>query len=240
MDSGPQGDSCLVTRILPDPEIIGDNPLPSSRTYCKASRYVMAINYVLLVVSSANRVRDKGTLWCSSARPTGDKPFWAIGTSDGLHTLEGQQGEWTLSRTRMPYPEVPSGTSRERKRMLPDITTVEWLTPDVVISGLRNSAILFHDLRSGGWVGRLQHAHSVSKIRKIDDYRLVVAGFKSVSLCLMHYIHSYCSEYIACNVRSSVPNKWRTSNAQTEPRRSHVDQALHLFYRVQQRPGAHN
>lgn len=82
--------------------------------------------------------------------------------------MEGQQGHWVLSKRRM-----PGGRAW-------DITAVEWLTSDVVVSGLRNSAILLHDLRSNGWSERLQHAHSVAKVRKVDEYRLVVAGYKSV------------------------------------------------------------
>lgn len=59
---------------------------------------------------------------------------------------------------------------------------VEWLTSDVIVSGLSDSSIFFHDIRSGGTVTRLQHSHAVSKIRKVDPYRLVVAGYKSVRL----------------------------------------------------------
>lgn len=61
---------------------------------------------------------------------------------------------------------------------------VEWLTSDVIVSGLSDSSIFFHDIRSGGTVTRLQHSHAVSKIRKVDPYRLVVAGYKSVRLFL--------------------------------------------------------
>lgn len=57
---------------------------------------------------------------------------------------------------------------------------MEWLSSDVIASGLRNSTIFLHDLRSGGSAARLQHPHSVSKIRKVDEYRIVAAGHNSV------------------------------------------------------------
>ncbi|KAL1981019.1 hypothetical protein VTN96DRAFT_3243 [Rasamsonia emersonii] len=158
MDSGPKGDSCLVTRFLPDPEVYGAYPWSYNQ-----------------VVAASNRVRDKGTLWCSAARPTGEKPYWAIGTSDGLHVMEGQQGHWVLGKRRM-----PGGRAW-------DITAVEWLTSDVIVSGLRNSAILLYDIRSNGWSERLQHAHSVAKVRKVDEYRLVVAGYKSLEMYDLRY-----------------------------------------------------
>lgn len=57
---------------------------------------------------------------------------------------------------------------------------MEWLSSDVIASGLRNSTVFLHDLRSGGSAVRLQHPHAVSKIRKVDEYRMVVAGHNSV------------------------------------------------------------
>lgn len=57
---------------------------------------------------------------------------------------------------------------------------MEWLSSDVIASGLRNSTVFLHDLRSGGSATRLKHPHSVSKIRKVDEYRMVVGGYNSV------------------------------------------------------------
>ena len=61
------------------------------------------------------------------------------------------------------------------------VYTVEWLSPNVIAAGLRDSTIYLHDLRSGGTATRLQHPEAVSKIRTVDEYRLVVAGSTSVS-----------------------------------------------------------
>lgn len=74
----------------------------------------------------------------------------------------------------------------EKFRRKPDsshtnVSAVEWLSSDVIASGLRNSSVFLHDLRSGGSATRLQHPHIVTKIRKLDPYRLMVAGYNSVS-----------------------------------------------------------
>jgi hypothetical protein len=66
------------------------------------------------------------------------------------------------------------------------VTSVEWLSADVIAAGLKDSAIFLHDLRSGGTATRLQHPHAVQKIRRVDPYRIVVAGLNSVcSLILL-------------------------------------------------------
>jgi len=135
-------------------------------------------------VRHPTRVREETTLWSSSPRPTGDSPFFAIGTSQGLHTLEGVGYRWQLEKKQFP-PDVISGkpaSFRYRESSHSDVMAVEWLTSDVIVSGLSDSSIFFHDIRSGGTVTRLQHSHAVSKIRKVDPYRLVVAGYKSVRL----------------------------------------------------------
>lgn len=61
------------------------------------------------------------------------------------------------------------------------VTSVEWLSPNIIASGLKDSSIFVHDLRSGGSAMRLQHSHAVAKIRSVDEYRLVVGGINSVS-----------------------------------------------------------
>lgn len=60
------------------------------------------------------------------------------------------------------------------------VSSVEWLSSDVIAAGLKDSAIFLHDLRSGGTATRLQHNHAVVKIKKVDEYRLVVGGLNSV------------------------------------------------------------
>ena len=61
------------------------------------------------------------------------------------------------------------------------VNSVEWLSPTVIAAGLKDSTIFLHDLRSGGTATRLQHPHMVSRIRRVDEHRLVVAGINSVS-----------------------------------------------------------
>lgn len=60
------------------------------------------------------------------------------------------------------------------------VNSVEWMSSNVVASGLADSAVNLTDLRSGGTATRLQHGHSVGKIRRVDPYRLVVSGFGMV------------------------------------------------------------
>jgi WD40 repeat protein len=61
------------------------------------------------------------------------------------------------------------------------VQAVEWLSSDVIASGLRNSSVFLYDVRSGENSLRLQHSQSVTKIRKVDLWRIVVGGYNSVS-----------------------------------------------------------
>lgn len=128
------------------------------------------------------RINTTSSMWCSAACPTGNKALFAIGTSDGLHTLEGFGSHWTLSQK--PFPGELCADSPNFRRhgnsSHASVNAVEWLSSDVIASGLRNSTIFLHDLRSGGSAARLKHPHSVSKIRKVDEYRMVVGGYNSV------------------------------------------------------------
>lgn len=184
MDSGPNGDSFLAPRMLPDPDEGGDYHWPS---YCRSlntPRYIQQlIRLTLPTVAHPIRIRTTPSLWCSAACPTGTKALFAVGTSDGLHTLEGSGSHWMLSQKPFPDERLPdSGEFRRRgSSSHASVSAVEWLSSDVIVSGLRNSSVFLHDLRSGGSATRLQHPHSVTKIRKVDQYRLVVGGHNSVS-----------------------------------------------------------
>ncbi|KAL2013391.1 hypothetical protein VTN00DRAFT_916 [Thermoascus crustaceus] len=172
LDSGPGGDPFLLLRAVPDPV--------EEETYRWST---------LASVRHPTRVQEETTLWSSSPRPTGDTPFFAIGTSQGLHTLEGVGYRWNLEKKQLP-PNAISGKPapfRYKESSHSTVMSVEWLTSDVIVSGLLDSSIFFHDIRSGGTVTRLQHPHAASKIRKIDPYRLVVAGHKSLQMYDIRY-----------------------------------------------------
>ncbi|KAJ5820376.1 hypothetical protein N7474_005967 [Penicillium riverlandense] len=167
MDSGPNGDSFLAPRMLPDPDEGGDYRWP-------------------IYFAHPIRIRTTPSLWCSAACPTGSKALFAIGTSDGLHTLEGFGSHWTLSQKPFPGDTKP-GSHRRSDSSHASVTAVEWLSQDVIASGLKDSTVFLHDLRSGGSATRLQHPHFVSKIRRIDPYRLVVAGHNSLQMYDIRY-----------------------------------------------------
>lgn len=184
MDSGPNGDSFLAPRMLPDPDEGGDYHWPS---YCRSTNapiYVrQIIRLTIPIVAHPIRIRTTPSLWCSAACPTGTKALFAVGTSDGLHTLEGFGSHWLLSQKPFPNERIVGneGFRRHGSSSHASVSAVEWLSSDVIVSGLRNSTVFLHDLRSGGSATRLQHPHSVAKIRKVDQYRLVVGGHNSVS-----------------------------------------------------------
>ncbi|KAJ5676114.1 hypothetical protein N7462_009011, partial [Penicillium macrosclerotiorum] len=165
MDSGPDGDSFLAPRMLPDPDEGGDYRWPVCFTH-------------------PIRIRTTPSLWCSAACPTGSKALFAIGTSDGLHTLEGLGSHWTLSQKPFPHEKSPGnqGFRRHGNSSHASVSAVEWLSTDIIAAGLRNSTVFLHDVRSGGSAMRLQHQHSVTKIRKVDPYRLVVSGHNSLQM----------------------------------------------------------
>ncbi|KAL4999255.1 hypothetical protein BDV10DRAFT_184420 [Aspergillus recurvatus] len=168
MDSGPNGDSFLAPRMLPDPDEGGDYRWPP-------------------FFSHPIRIHTNSSLWCSAPSPTGDIPRFAVGTSDGLYTLEGFGSYWTLSKK--PFPDDKSGNPKRRRTDSSHalVTAVEWLSPDVIAAGLKDSTIFLHDVRSGGSAARLQHPHAVTKIRKLDPYRIVVAGIKSLQMYDIRY-----------------------------------------------------
>ncbi|KAF3387144.1 hypothetical protein F1880_001246 [Penicillium rolfsii] len=170
-DSGPGGDSFLAPRLLPNPDEDGDYRWPSE--------FLHPI-----------RIRTTQTLWCSAACPIGDKALFAIGTSDGLHTLEGYSSHWTLSQK--PFPNEAAnrtqGFRRHGNSSHASVQAVEWLSSDVIASGLRNSTVFLYDVRTGDASLRLQHSQSVTKIRKVDPWRIVVGGHNSVEMYDIRFV----------------------------------------------------
>ncbi|KAL3415427.1 hypothetical protein V8F44DRAFT_486374 [Aspergillus fumigatus] len=135
------------------------------------------------------RIRTESSLWCSSPCPEGDKALFAIGTSDGLYTLEGLGSFWTLFRKPFAN-DVSNGKTNFHRRADSShalVTSVEWLSSTVIAAGLKDSTVFLHDLRSGGTATRLQHPHAITKIRNLDSYRIVVAGINSLQMYDIRY-----------------------------------------------------
>ncbi|PGH23159.1 hypothetical protein AJ80_02793 [Polytolypa hystricis UAMH7299] len=104
-------------------------------------------------------------IWSSAACPSTTSTCFAVGNSSDLLTLTCSGPEWELNVVK-----AFSST---------DVKAVEWLTPTVIMAGLNNSHVAFHDRRSEATALRFQHPHSVHSIRKVDEWRVVVAGSKS-------------------------------------------------------------
>ncbi|KAF7173522.1 hypothetical protein CNMCM5623_005754 [Aspergillus felis] len=173
MDSGPNGDSFLAPRMLPDLGEGGDYRWPA-------------------FFAHPIRIRTESSLWCSSPCPEGDKALFAIGTSEGLYTLEGLGSYWALSKKPFPS-DVSTGKPISHRRTDSShalVTSVEWLSSTVIAAGLKDSTVFLHDLRSGGTATRLQHPHAVTKIRNLDPYRIVVAGINSLQMYDIRYAHN--------------------------------------------------
>lgn len=199
MDSGPNGDSFLAPRLLPDPDEGGDYRWPSSCTPPPPSP-IFKKEYTDIIVTHPIRIRTTTSLWSSAACPTttNPKPLFAIGTSNGLHTLTGLGSHWAFNKVQLPLPDpfdvpphIPSrdrgrGRGRgkfhhNRSRPTNTVTSVEWLSDDVIAAGLKDSTVFLHDVRSGGSASRLRHNGPVARIRRVDEWRVVVGGVHSVS-----------------------------------------------------------
>ncbi|KAL2812079.1 hypothetical protein BJX63DRAFT_262354 [Aspergillus granulosus] len=196
MDSGLNGNSFLAPRMLPDPDEGGDYRWPP-------------------FFSHPIRIHTTSSLWCSSPSPTGDVPRFAVGTSDGLYTLEGFGSYWALSRKGFPD---TGGTPKHRRVDSSHalVAAVEWLSSDVIAAGLKDSTIFLHDIRSGGSAARLQHPHAVTKIRKIDPYRIAVAGINSLQTYDIRY---------PLNGLQRIPNPNHKHHTSTRPYLRFLDHA---------------
>ncbi|CAI7567558.1 unnamed protein product [Penicillium glandicola] len=193
MNEGTQGDCFLSAHLLPEPDEGGNYRWPTfSHPIRIKPHYPM-------------------TFWCSAAQPTGSTAHFAIGTSEGLHTLEGTNSHWSLSKK----PFKGNTTSNRRRsgqnQSRNNVHAVEWLSSDVIAAGQKNSKIFLHDLRSGGSVTRLQHNDAVMKIKKMDEYRLVAAGPTSLRMYDLRFAprapkdHASSRPYLTFPAFSSLP-----------------------------------
>ncbi|KLJ13007.1 hypothetical protein EMPG_12033 [Blastomyces silverae] len=134
-------------------------------------------------------------VWCSAPCPSATESIFVVGKSSDLLFITGIDSQWNTQTVRM--------------RNTADIMAVEWLTPRVVMAGMTNSLVQFYDLRSQDTATRLQHPHGVYKIRKVDEWRIVVAGAKK-------NLHMYDLRYGPSGI-TTRPQPNKLSHISTEP-----------------------
>ena len=90
----------------------------------------------------------------------------------------------------------PHHYHNNRSRQTNTVTTVEWLSDEVIAAGLKDSTVFLHDVRSGGSALRLRHNGPVARICRVDEWRVVVGGVHSVLpplyLCLPAMVWCMC------------------------------------------------
>lgn len=183
MNEGPQSDCFLSVHLLPEPDEGGNYTWPT----CMLSHVSLSSDTELTQdysVSHPIRIKPNHAVsfWCSAAQPTRSNPNFAIGTSEGLYTLEGTGNHWVLSKRPFEGETVSpnNGTRSERRQSQNSVHAVEWLSPNLIAAGQKNTKIFLHDLRSKGSTTRLKHNDAVMDMKKMDEYRLVAAGPTSV------------------------------------------------------------
>ncbi|KAJ6028199.1 hypothetical protein N7540_003775 [Penicillium herquei] len=168
MDSGSQGESRMKPLRLPHsassanpPEYLYDQDIPTG---------------IANVLSSA-------------ACPEGSVPIFALGTSEGLCVLNGEESNWSLT-----WPPWLSSEPRSIQRRSPcyvnrhtTVTSVDWLSGSVILGGRQDSSVLLHDNRARETITRFQHPEPVFKVRKVDANRVVVMGHHSMNMYDMRF-----------------------------------------------------
>ncbi|CDM27484.1 hypothetical protein DTO013E5_2779 [Penicillium roqueforti] len=194
MNEGPQGDCFLSAHLLPEPDEGG--------------------NYRWPTFSHPIRIRPHYPMsfWCSAAQPAGSSAYFAIGTSEGLHTLEGTSSHWTLSKKPFKGNILPTRTRAPPKHSSQrSVHAVEWMSQDVIAAGQKNSNIFLHDMRSGGSATRLRHNDAVMEMKQMDEYRLVAAGPSSLRMYDLRFApkmlerHDSSKPYLTFPEFSSLP-----------------------------------
>lgn len=115
-------------------------------------------------------------MWCSAAQPSsGNDPIFAIGTSDGLYTLNAELSAVVQADIKLPKVRRKRNASKDV-----DLLALDWLSPTVIATGFRNSLLGLYDVRSRGFATRIKHPGSIGQVKRVDENRLVVAGYRSV------------------------------------------------------------
>ncbi|KAJ5787071.1 hypothetical protein N7457_002061 [Penicillium paradoxum] len=181
MNEGPENDCFLSAHLLPEPDEGGNYVWPT----CALPHVSPSPSTELTQaypVSHPIRIRPHHTMsfWCSAAQPTGSTPHFAIGTSEGLHTLEATGNHWVLSKKPFKGETLrPSSDFRENHS---NVHAVEWLSQNLIAAGQKNRKVFLHDLRSKGSATRFMHNDAVMEIKKMDEYRLLAAGPTSLRM----------------------------------------------------------
>lgn len=115
------------------------------------------------------------TYWSSAAKPDLTVAEFVVGTSSGMFRMYISEGGWESSST---------GCFRAQAH--DDTLAVEWLNHNLIMGGQRDGLVRLWDTRSDGFNVRLRHPTMVNHVRKLDEYRVVVAGLKN-QVCLEHF-----------------------------------------------------
>jgi hypothetical protein len=109
----------------------------------------------------------------STAAPESSSLLFAIGTSEGIMTIDKQNIDAHFLSRKF----FPDGHAK-------DVFALEFLSndPSVLLSGGRNGILNVTDLRVpdfGTQADFIRHPSSITHIKQLDDYRIVVAGLQS-------------------------------------------------------------
>lgn len=106
--------------------------------------------------------------WSSAANPFCGHSKFAVGLSDCMSQISGDEDTWDFSYSTL----------------LDDaIFSVDWLDHNTMISGGRRGEVALWDTRNGGQSMRFQNPAQINHVRKLEGTRVAVAGTnESVSL----------------------------------------------------------
>jgi hypothetical protein len=118
-------------------------------------------------ISTLMRPLGVSTIWTASPNPhcTSINETVAVGTSNGLITLDNESGTWRCS------PLVKTNS---------DVLALDWLSPTVLAAGLRDTSVMLYDSRNRDSIRRLRHTSPIVGLRRADhESRLVVCGLSN-------------------------------------------------------------